>query len=297
MAMQVVSKVAEMGSFSAAADQLDMSKSAVSKLVRALEDHLGARLLNRTTRRLSLTAAGERYVAEIARLLAELAEIEAEAAHVHATPRGRLRVNAPMSFGLLHVAPLLPGLLQRYPELDIDLVLNDRVVDLIEEGFDVAIRVGNLPDSSLIARKLTETELVLVASAGYLEAAPPLQRAADLAHHACLVYAYGAYRDEWRLREGDAPAAVRVRGPLRANNGDALVRAAAAGLGIALLPRFIADDALARGEVARVLPQVSGGRLPIHALYPSNRHPLAKLTVFVEHLRRHVTARWQGRET
>ena len=287
-AMRVLRKVAELGSFSAAADGLDLSKSAVSKIVRGLEDELGARLLNRTTRRTSLTEAGTRYVERVGELLAALEEIEAEAADGRATPRGRLRVNAPMSFGLLHVAPLLPALLEAHRDLEIDLVLNDRVVDLVDEGFDVAIRIGHLADSSLIARRLGETRLVLVSSARYLAGAPPLAAAADLAGHACLLYAYGRWREEWRLVERGEPVAVRIRGPLRANNGEALLRAASAGLGIALLPDFIAAAALARGDVVHVLPEVSGGVLPIHALYPPNRHPLAKLRVFVEHLRREL---------
>jgi len=288
LAMRVFQKVAELGSFSAAADQLDMSKSAVSKTVRALEDHLGAKLLHRTTRRLSLTDTGTRYVAQTARLLGDLAEIEAEAASERATPRGRLRVNAPMSFGLLHVAPLVASLLRTHPELEIDLTLNDRVVDLVDEGYDLAIRIGQLPDSSLIARKLGESELVVVASAAYLAAAPPLEVAADLAAHACLIYAYGRWREEWRLVEQGRTVAVRVRGPLRANNGEALAAAAVDGLGIALLPDFIAAPALADGRLVRVLPAASGGTLPIHALYPPNHHPLAKLRAFVDHLRRHL---------
>jgi DNA-binding transcriptional LysR family regulator len=294
VAMRVFQKVAEVGSFSQAADQLDMSKSAVSKTVRGLEDHLGARLLHRTTRRLSLTDTGARYVEQVARLLADLAEIEAEAASERATPRGRLRVNAPMSFGLAHIAPLLPGLLRAHPELEIDLTLNDRVVDLVDEGYDVAIRIGRLPDSSLIARKLAETELVLVASADYLAAAPPLTVAADLAAHVCLIYAYGPLREEWRLIEDGRAVSVRARGPLRANNGEVLATAAADGLGIALSPRFIAEPLLATGRLVRVLPAVSGGTLPVHALYPANHHPLAKLRAFIDHLRRHLDIDGEG---
>ena len=293
-AMRVLQKVAELGSFSAAADQLDLSKSAVSKTVRGLEDHLGAKLLHRTTRRLGLTDTGARYVAQTARLLADLAEIEAEAASERAVPRGRLRVNAPMSFGLAHVAPLVPSLLRAYPELEIDLTLNDRVVDLIDEGYDLAIRIGELADSSLIARKLGETELVLVASAGYVAAAPPLHGAADLAEQACLLYAYGRLREEWRLVEAGRSVTVRVRGPLRANNGEALAAAAVDGLGIALLPDFIAAPAIADGRLVRVLATVSGGVLPIHALYPPNPHPLAKLRAVVDHLRRHLDPTGRG---
>ncbi|MEO1093108.1 MAG: LysR family transcriptional regulator [Pseudomonadota bacterium] len=288
LAMDVLAKVVDQGGFSAAADQLGMSKSAVSKLVRALEDHLGARLLNRTTRRLSLTEAGEAYVEAATRLLQELAEIEAATGDAQATPRGRLRVNAPMSFGLSHLAPLLPGLLRTYPELQVDLTLNDRIVDLIDEGFDVAIRIGQLRDSSLTARKLGEIALVLVASPGYLEAAPPLGTLHDLGEHSCLVYAYGPLRDEWRLQEGGATRTVRVAGRLRANNGDVLVEAAAAGLGVALSPDFIAAPHLADGRLVRVLPAVSGARLGVYALYPANRHPLAKLNAFVGYLRRHL---------
>ncbi len=297
LAMRVLQKVAELGSFSAAADRLDLSKSAVSKLVRGLEDHLGAKLLHRTTRRLGLTDTGARYVEQTARLLADLAEIEAEAASVRAIPRGRLRVNAPMSFGLSHVAPLLPGLLRAHPELEIDLTLNDRVVDLVDEGYDVAVRVGHLPDSSLVARKLAETTLVLVASEAYLATAPPLAAAVDLARHRCLIYAYGPLREEWRLFDGGRAVDVRVRGPLRANNGEALAIAAVEGLGIALLPRFLAAPSLARGALRRVLPEVTGGTLPVHALYPANRHPVAKLRAFVDHLRRHLDIDGEGGTT
>ncbi len=287
-AMQAFVKVVELGSFSAAADQLDLSKSAVSKMVRGLEDHLGARLLNRTTRRLGLTEAGGRYVEEVGRILADLAEIEAATAEQRAVPRGRLKVNAPMSFGLLHLAPLLPGLLQAYPELTVDLTLNDRVVDLIDEGFDVALRIGRLRDSSLIARKLCEVDVILVASPEYVSTAAPLQRAGDLARHHALLYAYGPLRDEWRLEVDGEVVDVPVRGRLRANNGEVLARAAVDGLGIALVPDFIAQPHLARGGLVRVLTSVSGGRLPVHALYPGNRHPLAKLTAFVDYLKRHL---------
>lgn len=289
--MQVFQKVAELGSFSGAADALSLSKSAVSKTVRALEDHLGARLLNRTTRRLSLTEAGERYVRHVGRLLVELEEVEAEAGALQAVARGRLRVNAPMSFGILYLAPILPELLRAEPELGIDLDLNDRLVDLVDEGYDVAIRIGHLADSSLVARKLGETELVLVAAKSYLGDAPTIERVEDLQHHNCLVYAYGTHRADWRLEIDGAVVSVPVSGRLRANNGDALIRAAEQGLGLALLPDFIAADALARGTLVRVLPQASGDRLPIHALYPPNRVPLAKLNVFVAHVRRHLEKR------
>ncbi len=289
LAMQVIQKVAELGSFSAAATHLELSKSAVSKMVRALEDHLGAKLLNRTTRRLSLTEAGDRYVQQTARLLGELAEIEAEAASLQAVPRGRLRVNAPMSFGLKHIAPLVPALLRAQPELAIDLTLNDRVVDLVDEGFDVAIRIGHLQDSSLIARKLGESDLVLVASPEHLAEAGVPSDVDELQRRSCLAYAYGPYRDEWALEVGGVPRQVRIACRLRANNGDALRTAAEQGVGIALLPDFIVDDALAAGRLERVLPGVTGGRLPIHALYPPNRLPLAKLNVFVDHLRQHMS--------
>ncbi len=290
LAMRVFQKVADVGSFSGAADQMDLSKSAVSKLVRALEDHLGAKLLNRTTRRLSLTEAGERYVGEVARLLVELAEVEAEAANLQAEPRGRLKVNAPMSFGVRHIAPLLPELMRAHPALAVDLTLNDRLVDLLDEGFDVAVRIGNLADSSLIARKLGAAELLLVASPAYLASASTLATARDLDRHACLVYAYGGLRDEWRLSDGNRSTDVRVSGPLRANNGDALLAAAERGLGVTLLPDFIVEPSLERGAVVRVLPDLSGGTLPIHALYPPTRLPLAKLSVFVEHVRRHLAS-------
>lgn len=293
IAMQAFQRVAELGSFSLAAQQLDLSKSAVSKMVRALEDHLGARLLNRTTRRLSLTEAGANYADHVARLLAELADIEAATANLQAAPKGQLKINAPMSFGQLHVAPLLPGFLAEHPEISVDLTLNDRVVDLIDEGFDLAIRIGELSDSSLIAKKLDEIEIVVVASPSYLSRRGVPETPQDLSSHDCLIYAYGQYRESWRLKVAQSgPAAgwetVRVDGRLRANNGDVLSEAAINGLGLAMLPTFIAAAPLADGRLVRVLPEWTGGDTGIFALYPHNRHPLAKLRVFIDYVQRHL---------
>lgn len=287
-AMQVFTRVAEQGSFSAAADQLHMSKSAVSKSIAGLEDHLGARLLNRTTRKLSLTEAGSLYLEACARIIAEVEEAENSTQRLQSNPRGKLRVNAPMSFGVSHVAPLIVPFMAAFPDIEVDLTLNDRFVDLVDEGFDLAIRIGSLDDSTLIARKLGEDEILLVAAPNYLERRGVPAAPADLSDHDCLVYTYGRTRDEWRFRSENGLAPVRVQGRFRANNGDAVRVAAVGGLGVALLPQFIIRDDLVTGRLVRLLPEISAAPLEIHAIYPHNRHQSAKLRTFIDYLREHL---------
>ncbi|MBT6118686.1 MAG: LysR family transcriptional regulator, partial [Rhodospirillaceae bacterium] len=188
--MAVFAKVVEARSFTAAAEQLGLSKSAVSKQISRLEDRLGIRLLNRTTRRLSLTEAGAAYYERCARIVAEAEAADLAITHLQSEPRGVLQVNAPMSFGIAHVAPAIPDFLERYPELRVDMTLNDRVVDLVDEGFDVAIRIGALADSSLIARRLAESRMVAVAAPGYLQRHGAPDRPEDLERHNCLSYSY-----------------------------------------------------------------------------------------------------------
>jgi DNA-binding transcriptional LysR family regulator len=282
--MQVFLKVAQAGSLSAAAAQLDLSKSSVSKHVSALERRLGVLLLNRSTRRLSLTELGMAYRDHCARILADIEETE-QAIQAHTTrARGRLKVNAPMSFGILHLAPLLPGFMAANPEVEIDLVLNDRRVDLIDEGFDLAIRIGRLDDSNLIARKLAAVGFVCAASDAYLARHRPPEVPEDLTQHNCLRYTYNRLPGEWRFSRDGEVLNVRISGNFQANNGEALREAALAGLGIIYQPVFIVAGELRAGRLRPLLEAWSTPTIDIHAVFPEQRQMQPKLRHFVDHL-------------
>lgn len=282
--MELFVKVAELGSYSATARMLGVSKSAVSKHVAALEERLGARLLNRTTRRLALTEVGEAYRESCLRIIAEIEDAESFAGRHGTEPRGRLKVSAPMTFGFMVIAPAIPELLRRHPLLEVELSLDDRVVDLLGEGLDLAVRVGKLRDSSLIARKLGVAQTVCAASAAYLQGTGPPRDPADLGAHNCLVYTYGRNPELWEFQRGAERRSVRVRGSFCANNGDALRAAAVGGLGVALVPDFILGDDIEAGRLTRLLADWSGAEIPIHAVFPPQRHPSAKLRVFIDFL-------------
>lgn len=284
-AMAVFAHVVEAESFSGAARALGLSKSAVSKRVSRLEDRLGLRLLNRTTRRLSLTEGGAAFYQGCQRVVAEAEAAEQAVTHLASAPRGRLKVNAPMSFGVRHVGPALPEFLARYPELTIDLALNDRVVDLVEEGFDVGIRIGRLTDSSLVARRLAPNRAVLSAAPAYLETHGVPRRAAELEDRACLIYSYHAEGEGWRLNGPEGERRFKVSGPLRVNNGDAILAAALGGLGVALLPCFICGEDLRAGRLVRVLTDWEApSDASVSAVYPAARHLSPKVRVFVDFL-------------
>ncbi len=289
--MAVFAKVAEAKSFTAAAQSLGLSKSAVSKQVARLEDRLGARLINRTTRRLSLTAAGDAFYERCARVLAEAEEAELAVTRLQAEPRGVLKVNAPMSFGVLHLASAIPDFLGRYPELQVDLTLNDRFVDLVEEGFDVAVRIAQLTDSALIARRLAPSRRVVCASPEYLAKNGAPETPQDLLGHNCLLYAYTAPGDEWRYRDGRSERSLKVAGNLKANNGEVLRAAAVAGYGITILPTFMVGDDLRAGRLRRVLPQLDDDTASVYAVYPHARHLATKVRVFVDFLAARFGAR------
>ncbi|MBI4183934.1 MAG: LysR family transcriptional regulator [Proteobacteria bacterium] len=282
--MQLFVRVVEAESFSAAATQVSMSKSAVSKHVQRLEDHLDVRLLNRTTRRLSLTETGRDYYQRCKRILAEVEEAELSVSHLHSQPKGLLRVNAPMSFGVLHVTPLIPDFMARYPALGVDLALNDRYVDLVEEGYDVAVRIGQLADSSLIARRLAPARAAVCASPAYLARHGRPARPEDLKAHNCLGYAYFSSGDEWRFRVGGRMLTVRIAGNFRANNGEVLREAAVRGLGLALLPTFICGRDLKSGALEAVLREAMPEPRGIFAVYPQGRYLSAKIRAFVDFL-------------
>jgi DNA-binding transcriptional LysR family regulator len=290
--METFVKVAELGSFSQAADRLGLSRSVVSKYVSTLEDHLGARLVNRTTRRLSLTEVGEAYLPRCQSILGDLEEAERAVGALHGTPSGTLRVNAPMSFGFLHLAPAIPALLAAHADLSVDMTLNDRFVDLLAEGFDVAVRIGTLPDSSLIAARLAPLRLVVCASPDYLSRRGEPRHPRDLDDHEVLVYTLQRQGEFYPLQHRDGTRMdVVTRGRFRANNGDAIRAATVGGAGISISPTFLCGDDLRAGRLVRVLPEWSGLEMGVNAVYPHNRHLSAKVRVFVDHLRQ-----WCGKE-
>lgn len=284
-AMTVFSKVVELGSFARAAERLEMSTSAVSRHVAELESHLQARLLNRTTRRLSLTESGQAFYERCVQVLAELDEAEQAAAQVQQAPRGTLKLTCSISFGVRHVAPALAEFLALHPEMKFDVSLSDRVVDLVEEGFDLGIRIGSLGSANLIARKLGETRMLACASPAYLKAHDRPRVPADLAAHNCVTYAYVSDSDQWSFRDrAGVEHRVKVRGNVHANNGDLLAAAAVQGVGVVFEPEFIVGEALRAGTLVRVLEDYEAPLLGIHAVYASRKHLSAKVRAFVDFL-------------
>jgi DNA-binding transcriptional LysR family regulator len=262
--LAIFARVVELRSFAGAAAELKLSKASVSKAVSRIEARLGARLINRTSRRLALTDAGRQLAGRAAHILAEGEAVE-DAALAQATmPRGLVRLAVPMSFGVLHIAPLLPEFLAAYPEVSVDLHLSDAMVDLIGEGFDAAIRIAALPDSSLVVRRLCEMQRYLVASPGYLRKHGRPKHPLHLAEHRCIGYSYTMTSETWRFVKDGKSATVRPSGPLRMNNGDAMLPALIAGTGVGILPEFILRNALASGRLERLLPDWS---LPAGAVY------------------------------
>jgi len=254
--LAIFAKVAEFRSFAGAAAELKLSKATVSKAISRIEARLGARLINRTSRRFALTDAGRQLAGRAAHLLAE-GEAAEDAALAQATlPRGLIRLAAPMSFGVLNVATLLPEFLATYPEVSVDLHLSDAMVDLVGEGFDAAIRIAAMPDSSLVARRLCEMPPYLVGSPAYLRKHGSPKHPHHLAEHRCIGYGY-ATQETWRFTKDGKSASVRPSGPLRVNNGDAMMPALVAGTGLGILPEFILRGALAAGRLERVLPDWS----------------------------------------
>jgi DNA-binding transcriptional LysR family regulator len=284
-ALEAFVKVAETRSFSEAARRLRSSKSAVSRYVAALEGQLGARLFHRTTRSLTLTEAGRGYYDRASRILSDLEEANLSVSQLQTAPRGRLRVNAPMSFGFLHLASAIGDFLSRYPEVEVDMTANDRFVDLVEEGFDVAVSIGSLEDSSLVARKLAPVRRVICASPDYLKAHGTPASPDDLKTHACLCNSNLPAGREWRfVTEDGKPWSVQVKGRLTANNGDALKIAALQGLGFSNLPTFIVGSDLQAGALVTVLDKFIPQDLTLNAVYPHSRHLSPKVRAFVDFL-------------
>jgi len=278
-------KVVELSSFTAAAEALEMSQPVVSKAVSRLEEKLGARLLNRTTRRLSLTEAGSELYRRSVRALAEIEDAELEVARFQTEPRGTLRISAPMSFSILHLGRLLPSFTERFPGVTVELHLDDRQVDLVEEGFDLAIRVGRLQDSTLIARKIAPCRQVLCASPAYLAKRGTPERPEDLLEHNCIVYSLISTPREWRFTDSSGELhVVPVSGALQSNNGLVNRAAAIAGAGIVLLPAFYIGEELRTGQLKAVLSEFHPPELAVYALYPERRNLTPKVRAFVDFL-------------
>jgi DNA-binding transcriptional LysR family regulator len=278
-------KVVELSSFTAAAEALEMSQPVVSKAVTRLEEKLGARLLNRTTRRLSLTEAGSELYGRSVRALAEIENAELEVARFQTEPRGLLRVSAPMSFSILQLGPAVQSFLTRFPGVTLELSLDDRQVDLVEEGFDVAVRIGRLQDSNLIARKITPCRQVLCASPAYLAQRGEPERPEDLLEHRCILYSLLSAPREWRLvgPEGELHT-VPINGTMQSNNGLVNRAAALAGGGIVLLPTFYLAEQLRSGTLKPVLCKFKPQELAVYAIYPERRNLMPKVRAFVDFL-------------
>ncbi|MGJ7918733.1 LysR family transcriptional regulator [Massilia sp. LXY-6] len=282
--MKVFSAVVEAGSFTVAAHALQMSKTAVSRYVAELEERLGIRLLHRTTRRLSPTTEGEVFHARCRELLENLDEAEAEITSRSGEASGLLKANVPVTFGLMHLAPLWPALMARHPKLALDVTLSDRVADLVEEGFDLAVRIGQLPASSLIGRKLASTRMVVCASPDYLSARGEPARPAELAAHDVISYSLFAAGENWTFSGPDGPVTVKVAARMRTNSGDTCRAAALQHQGIILQPSFLVGADLAQGRLKEILPGYRSSALGIYAVYPSRKFLSPKVRVLIDFL-------------
>jgi DNA-binding transcriptional LysR family regulator len=292
-ALAIFAKVVELRSFAAAATELALSKATISKAVSRLEERLGARLFNRTSRRLALTDAGQQLSERAARLLSDGEALENEALAQSATPRGLVRLAVPMTFGVKAVAPLLPEFLKTYPEVSIDLHLSDATVDLIGEGFDAGLRIARLPDSSLIARRLCAMPRYTVAAPSYLKRYGRPTHPMHLAQHKCFGYAYLSTAGAWHYTNAAGEqASVRPAGQLRVNNGEALMPALVAGLGIADLPDFIVGEAIASGKVEVILKGWAQPEGAVHLVTPPGGPRPARVEVLADFLVKHF-AKWK----
>lgn len=282
--MQAFVAVVESGHFVNAAESLGLSKAAVSRAVGALESRLGVRLLHRTTRRLSLTGEGEIFYSRCRQLLMEVEAAEGEVSERGVDASGRVRVNAPVSFGIHHLAPLWAEFRAEHPRVELDVTLSDRVVDLVEEGYDLAIRIGRLSSSSLVSRKLTSTRMVLCAAPDYLAEQGEPEHPEELAGRAVIAYSYLTSGDDWTLTGPEGAVKVRTRPVMHSNNGETCIAAALAGQGIVLQPDFLVRPHLAEGHLRELLPGWSAATLGIHAVYPSRRHLLPKVRALIDFL-------------
>jgi DNA-binding transcriptional LysR family regulator len=276
--------VVEAGSFVAAGESLRLSKAAVSRSVIELEKRLGARLLQRTTRRLSITEAGRAYYARCKQILAELDEADSAVGAVTGHPFGKLRINAPFSFGIQHLAPLWGPFMARYPDVELEIDLSDRLVDVINEGYDAVIRISRMNDSTLVNRKLASTRVIACATPQYLAQHGHPETLEDLAHHSIIGYSYATLGDTWRFDTDQGEREIVTRPRVRANNGDTCRAIVLAHQGIAMQPDFMVGSDLASGRLVDALPGFRGPDIGIYAIYPSRKHLSVKVRVLVDFL-------------
>lgn len=288
--IRAFTQVVDAGGFAAAARAMGVSRSAVNKLVLNLEAHLQTRLLHRTTRQVAPTDAGRAFYDRCTAILADLEEAELSLSQLQKEPKGSLRINAPMTFGTLHLAPLVVAFMARYPDVQVELVLNDRFINPVEDGFDVTVRIAQDPSMpGLIVHTLALSAMVLCASPTYLDQAGTPTVPEDLNRHACLHYGHRANDNTWSLTDGEGNRrGVTVQGPLCSNNGEVLRAAALGGLGIALLPAFIIGDDVKQQRLVAILQDYQPPELGIYALYPVNRHLSVKVKVLIEFLQQQL---------
>lgn len=282
--MRVFTAVVDAGSFAGAADKLDLSRGMATRYVAQLEAHLGVRLLNRTTRKLSLTEAGTDYYQRATQVLVMIEEAESSLAEEAAVPRGTLRVTSSQAFGVRHLGWAIKDYLQQYPDVQVDVVLNDRVIDLVEEGFDLAVRVAKQIEPGLVARKLSPARIVACASPGYLKKHGAPKSPEELAGHNCLSYAYWSWQDAWCFKRKGIERKVSVSGNLRGNNGDILRTAAIEGLGVILHPTFLVYEALREKKLVRILSDWEVDDLTVFAVYPNRKYLPPKVRSFIDFL-------------
>ena len=289
--MQSFSAVVDAGSFVKAAEALGLPKAAMSRYVADLETRLGVRLLHRTTRRLSLTEEGEVFYARAKELLAGVDEAEAEITSRSGAPGGLLRINAPVTFGILHLAPVWGLFRSQYPQVALDITLSDRVVDLVDEGYDMAIRIATLPSSTLVSKRLASTRMVLCASPSYLAAHGEPVHPSELARHAVISYTYWSTKDEWHFEGPHGPVSVKTQPCIHTNSGDTCRAAALAHQGIILQPGFLVGGDLASGALVELMPQFQSAVIGIYAVYPTRKHVAPKVRVLIDFLVPHFAQR------
>lgn len=289
--MQTFNAVVDAGSFVKAADALDLSKAAVSRYVVDMETRLGVRLLHRTTRKLSLTEEGQVFYARSKELLAELQEAEDEVTARSDAASGLLRINAPFTFGILHLAPLWGAFKALHPQVSLEVNLADRLVDLVEEGYDVAIRIAKLENSSLVSKRLATTRIVLCASPQYLARHGTPQHPGELVNHAIISYSYRSAKDDWTFTGPQGSVSVKTKPCIHTNNGDTCRAAALSHQGVILQPTFLVGKDLADGSLVELMPSYRSEELGIYAVYPTRKHVSAKVRVLMDFLSSHFAGR------
>lgn len=285
--IKVFVNVVETGSFTAASERMGLSRAAASKYVSQLETSIGGRLLNRTTRHVSTTESGRIYYERCKEILHNIEEADDMVSGLSGKPQGTLRISAPSVFAQRHVTPLVSEFIKMYPDVNVNIMVSDRYVDLVDEGYDVAIRVSNMENSDLIAQQIARCRHVFIASPDYLKTAPPLNTASDLKNHSCVLYSYteGA---KWPLTKNGKDYSVKVKPVMTTNNPEVLLEAAINGMGISIMPTFIASDAIRRGDLHMVLADYQTLELQIYAVYASRQYLPAKIRVFIDYLKEQI---------